>query len=190
MDYDALSAGVMLGGLTNRTEIRILICYILKTIDKPIPGTVLKEVLHYEGIANYFEVSYAISELETNNHIQVVAEDGDKQFMASQSGIDIAKTLEKNIPITIRELSCNAINKRLSRIRYEKENRVTIKNLEKGCIVSCSVLEGTNEVLTISLFVPDEGCAKIIKESFLDDPTSVFTGVTDLLFRGPNKKSK
>lgn len=190
MDYDALSAGVMPGGLTSRTEIRILICYILKRIDKPVPGTVLKEVLHYEGIANYFEVSYAISELEANGHIQAVAEDGDKLFMASASGMEIAKSLEKNLPLTIREHSCNAINKKLSRIRYEKENKVTIKNLEKGCIVSCSVMEGEIEVLNVSLFVPDEECAQKIKDSFLDDPTSVFIGITDILFMDPNKKSE
>ena len=179
----------MLGGITSRTEIRILICYILKTIDKPIPSIVLKEVLHYEGIANYFEVSYAISELETNGHIQVVAEDGDKHFIVSATGVDIAKTLESNLPITIRKLSCDSITKRLSRIRHEKENRVTIKILEKGCIVTCSVLEGTNEVLTVSLFVPDEDCAKKIKESFLDDPTSVFIGVTNIMLKDPNENS-
>jgi len=190
LDYDALSAGVMLGGLTSRTEIRILICYILKTINKPIPSIVLKEVLHYEGIANYFEVSYAISELEANGHIKVVAEDGDKHYMVSTTGIDIVKTLENNLPITIRKLSCNYITKRLSRIRYEKENRVTIKILEKGCSVSCSVLEGTNEVLTVSLFVPDEDCAKKIKESFLNDPTSVFIGVTNIMLKDSNEKSE
>ena len=36
MEYDALSAGVEPGGLTNRTDIKVLICYIIKSIDDKI----------------------------------------------------------------------------------------------------------------------------------------------------------
>ena len=64
MFSDAMSAGVNPGGLQSRTEIRVLICYVLQYSSAPLPLDKLKERLHFEGIANYFETSYAISDLE------------------------------------------------------------------------------------------------------------------------------
>ena len=36
MTYDAFSAGVELGGLRNQNDIKILICYLIYSINAPI----------------------------------------------------------------------------------------------------------------------------------------------------------
>ena len=57
MEKDAVSAGVSeVGGLFNTAEIKILVCYIFSSINLPVPGRMLADTLHYEGIANCFEV--------------------------------------------------------------------------------------------------------------------------------------
>ena len=72
MENDAIGAGVRNGGLFSTTEIRILICYILNAIKEPVPAMMLSNILHFEGIANGFEVSDAISNLEKNGQIAPV----------------------------------------------------------------------------------------------------------------------
>ncbi|MEG1887341.1 MAG: DUF4364 family protein [Oscillospiraceae bacterium] len=188
MKNDALTAGVFPGGLTSRAEIRILICYILMNIDKPVPRRELTELLHFNGIANYFEVAFAMGDLEENNHISVVGKNSDNLYMVTKSGINIAKTLEKNVPLTIREYSCKLVEKMISRLKNEKENKVSIEEKPNGCLISCSVMEGESELMTVRLLVPDIHCAEVVKNAFLDDPTSVFVGINDVLLRELDKK--
>lgn len=52
MEFDAFDAGIELGGLRNREEIRLLICYLLKTIDKPLEKSQLNDAVLENGLAN------------------------------------------------------------------------------------------------------------------------------------------
>ena len=74
MEFDAFDAGIELGGLRNREEIRLLICYLLKTIDKPLEKSQLNDAVLENGLANYFEVNQALTELLSNASIDTVIE--------------------------------------------------------------------------------------------------------------------
>lgn len=179
---DAIKAGVAPGGLTNRTEIRVLICYLLKAIGQPVPYPFLTDKLSAEGIANYFELCDAVSDLEDAGHISVLVDAGGKKtYLITPSGADIADTLERTVPIVIRERACTYIIKLLARVRNEKENEVTIVPKEKGFEVTCRALDGIRELMSVSLLVPNEACANTVRESFLNNPTETFIKVTEAL---------
>ena len=55
MEFDAFDEGIELGGLRNRDEIRLLICYILRAVDAPISKQNLNDSMLQDGLANYFE---------------------------------------------------------------------------------------------------------------------------------------
>ncbi len=38
MEYDAFTGGVAPGGLRSKSDIRILICYMLKSVNAPLSG--------------------------------------------------------------------------------------------------------------------------------------------------------
>ena len=40
MEYDAFTGGVAPGGLRSKSDIRILICYMLKSVNAPLTGIV------------------------------------------------------------------------------------------------------------------------------------------------------
>ena len=72
MEKDALTAGVSeIGGLFTTAEIRVLICYIFSSINQAIPGKLLANTLHYEGIANCFEVNDSIDYLYQNGQLRM-----------------------------------------------------------------------------------------------------------------------
>ncbi len=60
MEFDAFDKGIELGGLRNRDEIRLLICYILKAVDAPISKQNLTIPCFRNSLANYFEINQAI----------------------------------------------------------------------------------------------------------------------------------
>ena len=171
-EQDASNAGVAPGGLTNRTEIRVLICYLLNAVDQPVPYSFLTDNLSGEGIANYFELCDAVISLEENGHISsLIDTDGSKSYLITPSGV----------PNSVRDRACSYIVKLLTRVRNEKENEVIIEPAEKGFTVTCRAIDGDKVLMSVSLLVPNEACAGTVRESFLNNPTETFIKVTEAL---------
>ena len=69
--HDVFRGGVEPGGLTADFEIKMLICYLLSVLDKPIPVSILLETFVKEGIGNYFEAASAASGLVKTGHLTI-----------------------------------------------------------------------------------------------------------------------
>ena len=63
MENMALTAGVQLGGLTDRTEIKILLCYLMAELKQPITQNQLIECVCGQELVNYFEMQSALQHL-------------------------------------------------------------------------------------------------------------------------------
>ncbi len=180
MYSDALTAGVKHGGLHSRTEIRVLICYILDNLSVPVSLERVKERLHFDGIANYFELTFAITELEENGNIGVVEEeDGVKYYIATGDCSEIAKALGNSVPFSVRERALEIAKQVIDRRRNQRENKVFKEKTEHGVYVTCSVMDRDLELATVKLLVPDDNTANIVTENFLKDPISVLAKATE-----------
>ena len=104
--YDVFRAGVEPGGLTMDYEIKILICYILRSLGHPMPISALIEVFVSEGIGNYFEAASAASGLVKSGHIEILPpspSEPDQCYQITDLGRNAAETFEKTLPLSIRE---------------------------------------------------------------------------------------
>ena len=70
MDNKAITAGVRTGGLTDRTEIKILLCYLLASLKQPITQNQLIECVCGQELVNYFEMQSALQHLLDNRLIK------------------------------------------------------------------------------------------------------------------------
>ena len=59
---DAFTAGVRPGGLTDSTEIRLLLCYLVKNAG-PITRTEIENALMEEALVNYFEIGSCLDDI-------------------------------------------------------------------------------------------------------------------------------
>ena len=59
MEFDAFTGGVADGGLRTKNDIKILICYMLATLDAPFSKNDMIRVLQETALANYFEINDA-----------------------------------------------------------------------------------------------------------------------------------
>ena len=179
MDFDAVSAGVSLGGLVSSSEIKVLICYILKSVKEPVPATKLCEVLNYEGIANAFEVSDNIEDLLQKKHIVCVSEN-DISYTTTDSGNNIADSLKTSVPMSVREKACKATFKMLSRIRNTRETDIAITREGENTFITCSALDNDAVIMSVKLLVTDENQAVSIKNKFLEDPSEIYSKIVDM----------
>ncbi len=180
MENNASSAGVSNGGLFNTADIKILICYILSSINEPVPVNALANTLHYEGIANAFEVSDAIISLSNSGHIVQVnaAED---TYITTELGRSSAQTLKTSISITVKDRAYKATLKMLSRFKNAKSIDCKTTNENGLTYITCSLLDGNNVFASVKLQIADESQGRIIKERFIDDPSRIYSGIIELL---------
>lgn len=181
-EYDAITSGVEPCGLRSRTEIKTLICYLVSKLETPITREQLSSVICEEGIANYFELNQALSEVIQSGNITAADSDsGSSELFITPSGREFSRSIEHQVPYTIRENAFNACIRLQTRLRREREHKITITQLDNGCNITMSVVDGDDELMTVTLFVADYEQANAVKEKFLSDPVKVYSNIVALL---------
>lgn len=180
-NYDAFFEGVEPGGLRSRSEIKLLICYIICRIDGGITKNQLTDVLCRKSLANYFEISQALSDVVKTGNIRSEFTDGEEFLYPTELGKTNTAQLEDELPYTVKETALNATYEMLTRLKRERENEITITPHGNGYDVTLSVLDNNDKLLSITLFVADEEQAQTVKENFLQDPIKFYSTIVALL---------
>lgn len=171
---DVFSAGVQPGGLNTSQEIKILLCYMLHTVNQPMPRDQVTDIIVADGMANYFDTEDAIEELLRLQHLVT---DDNRNIATTVTGSQIGESLSMRVPYMLRERSVKAALQLLKRREIERDNKVEIRRLEDGgCQVICTVLDQDKPLLSVALRVADEYQAEQIKENFLADPSFLYRG--------------
>ncbi len=184
MEYDALTAGVAPGGLNNFQQIKLLLCYILRAVKSPIAAELLPELLQYEQLANYFEVSQAVDELIEDENINQI----DDLISLTAKGENAVNELDFILPLSVKEKASRAAVSLLTQIRIAKENKVEITQSDSGFNVSCVVYDRETELMRLNLLVPDKSQAEAVKRAFMENPQSVYAGTVAMLMGSKDKK--
>ena len=183
MEFDAFDEGIELGGLRNRDEIRLLICYILRAVDAPISKRNLNDSMLQDGLANYFEINQAISELLKNGTIDMdIDENGEELLTATEKGKDIADTLETSLPKTVREKAVNSAIKLMTLAKTMRENKIeTVSAPDGGYYVTFSLMNGDEALMKLTIFVADSMQLEAVKNNFLNDPVKLYSSIITAL---------
>ena len=171
MDFDAFTGGIAPGGLRSKSDIRILICYILKSVQAPLSGEDIINILQEKALANYFEANDALSALEALGNIRR-KEDG--TYVLEPQGESIADNLDVLLPLSVRDKAISAALNMLANAKVERENTVTTQRLENGYNVTCHISGGDMELMKLSVYVPDLYQARVVKKNFHREPQRVY----------------
>ena len=105
----------------------------------------------------------------------------ENELIITDKGKKNSETLEHDIPFTVREKAFNAAVRLQTRLRRERENKIQIDRVEKGCNVTLSVVDADDEIMSVKLFVADYDQALAVKERFLEDPVRIYSNIVALL---------
>ncbi|MBR1779080.1 MAG: DUF4364 family protein [Clostridia bacterium] len=180
MEYDAFSAGVSLGGLRSKDDIKLLICYILSNVERSLSRSDILSALMQNNLANYFEINNAFSDLIENENI-VEDPQNPNLYTVTESGQVISAQLHSSLPISIRDKALKAALNLLSKVKRETENNALICKVDSGYNLKCNISGGNIDLLSFSLYVPDKLQADFVKENFLKDPNIIYECMLALL---------
>jgi len=174
MDNDTLTVGVSPDGIKNRTDIRILICYMLDQFDEPLTKSDLIELIFTNQYANYLEALSAIEHLIENDHL--MHNDKTDALILAPLGKRVSDDLSSRLPNSIRTKSRAAIDKLLSRRRNERENGFIVTEQDGGFHVTCVIGSKIpdDSAMNISLFLPTQERVNDARERFYDDPEGLY----------------
>ena len=177
-EFDAFSEGIEPGGLRSRTQIKILITFMVNKIKEPLRDTLIIEALQIHGLANYFEVSQALDELIDNGNLSTA----DGLVYITPKGAISVDELSQEIPKSVKETAvADALNLQLLEKR-ESENTVDINKTEKGYFVTFRVTHKGDNLMELTVYAADFEQAEQLKHNFLKNPSHVYSTVVTSLY--------
>lgn len=163
MAGNAFTAGVKPGGLNSSTEIRILLCYLIKNAASPLTGEELEAALLNEALVNYFEFAACLSDLCEQGLVEK-REDG---YHILPKGREVADTLQDDVPLTVRECASRAVVRAQLFARKSAQHKVQLEETPGGYLVHCSIEEGAAPLFQLTVAMPDKFSAKLAREQFI-----------------------
>lgn len=181
MSNETIVPGIGIGGLQDKYEIKILICYLLHSIQTPLTKDQLNYVFQDGQLVNYFSFRDALAELIESNHIQTTKKDNEEVYTLNPLGVETAEKLYKSLPSSLRDNVVGTAMKLLAHIKNEKENEVTITPYKNGYLVKCTIHEVDFDLMSYEVYVPDMLQAEKIKAKFQENPSKIYQGLIQLL---------
>ena len=174
---EAFTAGVKPGGLTDDTQIRILLCYLVKTAG-PLTRDTLQGALLQEQLVNYFEFADALAEVEQQH---LVAIDEESQYSITKKGSTVADTLALDLPRTVRESAIRAVMQIQSWRHKAAMNRARVEEEDGEYTVWCAIGDLGSDVFRLQLAMPDKLTAETIKNNFTAHGSEIYSKIMDML---------
>ena len=174
---EAFTAGVKPGGLTDNTQIRILLCYLVKTAG-PLTRDTLQGALLQEQLVNYFEFADALADVERQ---QLVSLDDDERYSITDKGSTVADTLAFDLPRTVRESAIRAVMQIQSWKHKAAMNRARIEEEDGEYVVWCAIGDMGSDVFRLQLAMPDKLTAETIRNNFTAHGSEIYSKVMDML---------
>ena len=174
---EAFTAGVKPGGLTDDTQIRILLCYLVKTAG-PLTRDTLQGALLQEQLVNYFEFADALADVEKQH---LVAIDEESQYSITKKGSTVADTLALDLPRTVRESAIRAVMQIQSWRHKAAMNRARVEEEDGEYTVWCAIGDLGSDVFRLQLAMPDKLSAETIKNNFTAHGSEIYSKIMDML---------
>ena len=171
MENSALTAGVRVGGLTDRTEIKILLCYLLSELKQPITQNQLIECVCGQELVNYFEMQSALQHLLDN---KLIKED-ENGYSILPEGKDIARQLESVVSTTVKRYAYTMAVNILQYESLKKQHKIKISPVDGGGFnLHCSIEDDEFTIFSMDIVMPDEKSAEFAGEQFILKGQDIF----------------
>ena len=177
-EFNAIDAGVSLGGLRNKTQIRILIAFLVKSVKDPLSESMAIEAVQAHGLANYFEATQALDELIDNGSLI----SSESLLYITPKGAASLDELESDVPPTVRETALSdALNLQLAE-KNKGSSKVDIVEREDGYDVTFIILNKGTPLMKLTVYAADFDQADELKRNFLKNPERVYSTVVATLY--------
>lgn len=178
--YKKSKEGVMPGGLYEREQIKVLICYLINETDYPASSELLCGVLQKCGVANYFDSTISFSELVTNGQL-IPEKENSKLYKLSESGKFIVHNLADEVPVVVRDETLKSYKLLLNRYDVQQENTANVQIVNSRAYVECTVNDGDDMLMKLNVYMPNVEQAEVVKNVFYNNTDVVYQAIVAIM---------
>lgn len=166
------------GFIHEKTDIKILILFILRRLREPVTFDTLTELTMCDEGIGYFDYSECVAELVKTGHL---LREGDN-YSVTPKGNRNGEITESALPYTVRMKAENAA----SLLRVAQSRDLMIKTFrtnrdEGGLTVNLSLSDGIGDIVAMELFAVNERQASALEKGFRANAEKVYNSLLDML---------
>lgn len=165
--------------LTDTYAVKILICYFLRQINRPITPLQLTEIATDDGIVNYFVFTEAMNQLLEAKTITIEQEDGEEYYVLSELAKLGADDFKRMVPKSFRDKILGSGLRFFAKLKNENDVKVSISEQEKGFTVGIHCTDGPLMLMDLKLYAPDREQAELLADKIMLNPADFYGKVLD-----------
>lgn len=166
--------------LTDIYAVKVLICYFLNQINRPVSPKQLTEIATGDGIINYFFFMEAVSSMLETNMMTLEYPDGVPQYVLQEKGKRCAIEFKQIVPQSFRDRIMSAGLQFFTRLKNENTVKFELEKKKIGYMLHCTCHDNNDIILMrLSLFVPDEEQAALMEKKIMENPSELYSKVVD-----------
>ncbi len=167
------------GGPATIFDIKVMLCYLLNSLNKPISAEDLLNVMMSEQLVNYFEYESAMAELVKGGQVEkFVSDSGEEFYQISKNGAALVVDLESSLAMSLKSRVVAAAIKVLTFKQNTEENNVEVTAAEGGGYNLTLEVPGEPQPLCkLQLYFPERLQAEMARDGFLSNPSLVYAAI-------------
>ncbi len=166
--------------LHDEMSVKILICYFLRQINRPITPTQLAEIATTDGTVNYFVYSSVVESMLESGMLSLEKNGDEEYYVLSEAARAGADSFKQQVPKRFRNKILSAGLKFFARLKNENDVKVTVSEQEKGYLVGITCQDCGLTLMDLKIYAPDEEQAKLLAEKIRLNPTDFYAKVIDI----------
>lgn len=174
--------------LTDTYAVKILICYFLRQINRPITPMQLTEIATDDGIVNYFVFTEAINQLLDAKTITIDEQDGEEYYVLSDLAKLGADDFKRIVPKSFRDKILGSGLRFFAKLKNEKDVKVSISEQERGYTVGIHCTDGPLMLMDLRLYAPDREQAELLADQIIKNPADFYGRVLDFALNNEDYK--
>lgn len=168
--------------LRDKTNIKLLMLYLMKKIGYPLDYVTFNDVCTVDGLIGSFDFTECFAELVDAGNICQTDDSSDDLFALSAQGRRVVDDLEDLLLRSIRE---NAYKSALSLLDFRKSGRrmehSTGRNSEGKPVFSCTVTDNNGVLLSLTSTLESEDELSRAVYNWTNRPESVYRAMLSVL---------
>ncbi len=169
--------------ITDKSDVKIFILYLLMRIDRPVDFITLNDIAVQDGYVSQFDFMDGFHELKATSAIESFKnDDGEEMWQITPAGVTAAQTLKSSIMTEIMEKAARSALALISfKHRDTKVSSSITKDKNGKYVVNMVAKDKEQEFMNISLSFDSQHTAEAMKSSFDRSPELVYRGLLGIL---------
>lgn len=187
-NYDNFMTPNMLS-LDDAYAVKILICYFLRQINRPITPDQLTEIATDDGIINYFVFMEAMNQLlEAKTVTLEKQDDGEDAYVLSDLAKLGADEFKRMLPKILRDKILSSGLRFFAKLKNENNVDSYVAEMERGYAVGVRCTDGPFVLMDLKLYAPDREQAELLQDKIVKNPADFYAKVLDFALENEDYK--